>query len=248
MARAASSTRRPPEILTEAECQALIDACSRRAPTGIRNAALIAASVEVRTADRGGARAPTCRMWDLHTRSLRVCMARRTPPDGRCTGLGCGRCSIGGLNTRAALQINGRRNCFVSRRRPFQLALLFGQFGLDRGLLLPQSRDFADHRVDRGVLFGDRFRQRALVGVDVVELALGRLELFLRGLRRRARLGQRQGADRRQQQPREEQRAPLGRARMVSRKKARIEIRAVPGRFGSGSRRLAKTLKTVRSC
>jgi hypothetical protein len=100
------------------------------------------------------------------------------------------------------------------RRRPFQLALLFGQFGLDRRLLLPQSRDFADHRVDCGVLFGDRFRQRALVGVDVVELALGCLQLFLRGLRRRARLGQRQGADRRQQQPREEQRAPLGCARM----------------------------------
>ena len=32
----------PPEPLTDAECQALIKACSRRAPTGIRNAALIA--------------------------------------------------------------------------------------------------------------------------------------------------------------------------------------------------------------
>jgi len=34
--------RRPPEILTEAEAIALIKACSARAPTGIRNRALIA--------------------------------------------------------------------------------------------------------------------------------------------------------------------------------------------------------------
>ena len=34
--------RRPPEVLTEAEVLALIKACSARAPTGIRNRALIA--------------------------------------------------------------------------------------------------------------------------------------------------------------------------------------------------------------
>ena len=34
--------RRPPEVLTEAEVLALIRACSPRAPTGIRNRALIA--------------------------------------------------------------------------------------------------------------------------------------------------------------------------------------------------------------
>jgi integrase/recombinase XerD len=34
--------RRPPEVLTEAEAVALIKACSNRAPTGIRNRALIA--------------------------------------------------------------------------------------------------------------------------------------------------------------------------------------------------------------
>ena len=37
-----SSRRRPPEVLTEAEAIALIKACSPRAPTGVRNRALIA--------------------------------------------------------------------------------------------------------------------------------------------------------------------------------------------------------------
>lgn len=41
MARAAESTRRPVEVPTPAEVQALIKACSNRAPTGIRNRALI---------------------------------------------------------------------------------------------------------------------------------------------------------------------------------------------------------------
>jgi len=36
------SRRRPPEVLTEAEAIALIRACSSRAPTGVRNRALIA--------------------------------------------------------------------------------------------------------------------------------------------------------------------------------------------------------------
>jgi len=36
------SRRRPPEVLTEAEAIALIKACSSRAPTGVRNRALIA--------------------------------------------------------------------------------------------------------------------------------------------------------------------------------------------------------------
>jgi len=37
-----TSRRRPPEVLTEAEVIALIRACSARAPTGVRNRALIA--------------------------------------------------------------------------------------------------------------------------------------------------------------------------------------------------------------
>jgi len=38
----AMSRRRPPEVLSEAEALALIKACSTRAPTGVRNRALIA--------------------------------------------------------------------------------------------------------------------------------------------------------------------------------------------------------------
>jgi site-specific recombinase XerD len=38
----ASSRRRPPEVLSESEVIALIRACSTRAPTGVRNRALIA--------------------------------------------------------------------------------------------------------------------------------------------------------------------------------------------------------------
>jgi len=38
----ARSRRRPPEVLTEPEAIALIKACSSRAPTGVRNRALIA--------------------------------------------------------------------------------------------------------------------------------------------------------------------------------------------------------------
>jgi len=39
---ASGSRRRPPEVLSEAEAIALIKACSTRAPTGVRNRALIA--------------------------------------------------------------------------------------------------------------------------------------------------------------------------------------------------------------
>ncbi len=42
MARATESRKRPPEVLSEVEVRALIRACSNRAPTGIRNRALIA--------------------------------------------------------------------------------------------------------------------------------------------------------------------------------------------------------------
>jgi site-specific recombinase XerD len=41
-ASSSTSRRRPPEVLTEAEAVALIKACSVRAPTGVRNRALIA--------------------------------------------------------------------------------------------------------------------------------------------------------------------------------------------------------------
>jgi len=41
-ASSSTSRRRPPEVLTEVEAIALIRACSTRAPTGVRNRALIA--------------------------------------------------------------------------------------------------------------------------------------------------------------------------------------------------------------
>ncbi len=41
-ANSSTSRRRPPEVLTEAEVLALMKACSSRAPTGVRNRALIA--------------------------------------------------------------------------------------------------------------------------------------------------------------------------------------------------------------
>ncbi|MGI8713388.1 MAG: tyrosine-type recombinase/integrase, partial [Solirubrobacteraceae bacterium] len=41
-ASASTSRRRPPEVLSEAEAIALLKACSSRAPTGVRNRALIA--------------------------------------------------------------------------------------------------------------------------------------------------------------------------------------------------------------
>lgn len=43
-ASTSSARRRPPEVLTELEVIALLKACSTRAPTGIRNRALIAAA------------------------------------------------------------------------------------------------------------------------------------------------------------------------------------------------------------
>ncbi len=41
MARAAESSKRPPDVPTEEEVRALVRACSTRAPTGLRNRALI---------------------------------------------------------------------------------------------------------------------------------------------------------------------------------------------------------------
>ena len=76
------------------------------------------------------------------------------------------------------LQLLGRR---------VELALLRGEFVLDRHLLLAQVGDFAEHRVDRPVLFGDRVGQRAFAFPHVGELALGRVVLLLQRLRGRGR-------------------------------------------------------------
>jgi hypothetical protein len=99
---------------------------------------------------------------------------------------------------------------FQRLRRGLELGLLFGQFGLDRRALLAQRRDFADHRVDRRVLFGDRFRQRRRVGLDAFQLVARAFELFLRRLGRgAARERDREDAERRQEQRREQQHAAL---------------------------------------
>ena len=66
--------------------------------------------------------------------------------------------------------------------RPLELGLLGRQFGFERRLALAQDRDFAEHRVDRRVLFGDRRASELFALADLVELALGRVELFLQGL------------------------------------------------------------------
>ena len=65
---------------------------------------------------------------------------------------------------------------------PLEFGLLVGEFGFERGLALAQDGDFAEHRVDRRVLLGDRRAQRVFALADLVELALGRVELFLQGL------------------------------------------------------------------
>jgi hypothetical protein len=62
-----------------------------------------------------------------------------------------------------------------------QLALLAGQFAFERQLFLAQPRDFAQHRVDRPVLLGDRRAQRALAFAHLAQLALRRVELFAQG-------------------------------------------------------------------
>ena len=113
MARAASSTRRPPEILTEAECQALIDSCSRRAPTGIRNAALIAVlwKCGLRIAEALALRPADV---DLDARSLRVLHGKGDRP--RTVGVPGSAAALldRWLDARAALQMNGRRQLFCT--------------------------------------------------------------------------------------------------------------------------------------
>ncbi len=89
-------------------------------------------------------------------------------------------------------------------RRRVQLGLLLGEFGLGRGLALAQCRDFADHRVDRPVLLGDRRGDRALALAHIAELALGVVQLLFE------RLGGSRGrhAEEGEEQRRGQQQAP----------------------------------------
>ena len=97
------------------------------------------------------------------------------------------------------LQLPGRR---------VELALLRGEFVLDRLLLLAQVGDFAEHRVDRAVLFGDRVGQRAFVFPQVGELALGGVVLLLQRLRGRSRAAGCQQAKKGEEQRRRQQQPP----------------------------------------
>jgi site-specific recombinase XerD len=111
MAVAAQSRKRPPEVLTEQEVRALIGACSNRAPTGIRNRALIA--VLWRCGLRlGEALALEPRDADLHAGALRV---RHGKGDrSRTVGLDDGTQALLArwLDRRQRLGVNGRRRLF----------------------------------------------------------------------------------------------------------------------------------------
>src|SRR6476646_683396 len=97
---------------------------------------------------------------------------------------------------------------FQRRGRPLQLRFLFGQFGLGRFLFLAQGRDFAQLRVDRPVLFGDRRDQVVPLRADPFELVARLFELFLRIGRGGFRPGDRYRAGGGEKQRGEDQKAP----------------------------------------
>jgi site-specific recombinase XerD len=111
MAVAAQSRKRPPEVLTGEEVRALIGACSNRAPTGIRNRALIA--VLWRCGLRvGEALSLEPRDVDLDAGTLRV---RHGKGDrSRTVGLDDGTQALLArwIDRRQRLGINGRRRLF----------------------------------------------------------------------------------------------------------------------------------------
>jgi integrase/recombinase XerD len=111
MPTALRSRRRPPEVLTPDEVRALIGACSNRAPTGIRNRALIA--VLWRCGLRvGEALALEPRDVDLDAGTLRV---RHGKGDrSRTVGLDTQAMALIArwMDRRQRLGINGRRRLF----------------------------------------------------------------------------------------------------------------------------------------
>lgn len=113
MAAAAASNRRPAEVLPPEDVRALIKACSTRAPTGLRNRALIA--VLWRCGLRvGEALALEPRDVDLDAGTLHV---RHGKGDrARTVGLDAGTAALVGrwLDRRAGLGHNGRRRLFCT--------------------------------------------------------------------------------------------------------------------------------------
>lgn len=111
MAIAAESRKRPPEVLSREEVQALIAACSTRAPTGIRNRALIAVMWRcgLRVAE---ALALEPKDVDLDAHTLRVRhgkgdKSRTLALDGQTQAL-----LSRWLDRRQGLGVNGRRKLF----------------------------------------------------------------------------------------------------------------------------------------
>ena len=109
----ADSTRRPVEVPASGEVQALIRACSSRAPTGIRNRALIV--VMWRCGLRvGEALALEPRDVDLDAGTLRV---RHGKGDkSRTVGIDAAACGLLArwIDRRKALAHNGRRKLFCT--------------------------------------------------------------------------------------------------------------------------------------
>ncbi len=103
----------PPEVLTADEVRALIEACSNRAPTGIRNRALIVAMY------RGGLRAGetlALRPKDVDTAAGTLTVLHGKGDRRRVVGLDPGATAILSrwLETRHALDINGHIPLFCT--------------------------------------------------------------------------------------------------------------------------------------
>ena len=110
----------PPEVLTPDEARALIEACSNRAPTGIRNRALIVAMY------RGGLRAGEAlalrpKDVDMTAGTVRVLHGKRD--EDRTVGLDPGAMAILSrwIDTRHALGISGHAPLFCTLKgKPLQ--------------------------------------------------------------------------------------------------------------------------------
>lgn len=108
-------TKYPPELLTADEARAIIRACSRRAPTGIRNAALFTLMY------RGGLRigeALALRPKDVDAKAGTVTILHGKGDRRRVVGLDDGAFAVlqRWLDRRQALGLNGRQPTFCTLR------------------------------------------------------------------------------------------------------------------------------------
>jgi len=113
MGKSRKGQKLPPEPLTKAEVEGLIRACSRRAPTGIRNAALIAVLW------RGGLRiseALALQPKDVDVAQGTVRVLKGKGSKHRTVGLDSGAMALvqRWLDVRAKRKINGRQRLFCT--------------------------------------------------------------------------------------------------------------------------------------